>query len=108
MPSPIDELVKRRVIEQWISGFPRDKIASDLQIGAGTVSNIVSDFKKNLQGSDIDSLRVLAVEVKKQGLSVSELAVLTDSILYDITAQSYSCEKSVSYYYLFAAAAKFS
>jgi transposase len=53
MPSPIDELLRRRVIEKWINGFPRDKIASDLQIGAGTVSNIVSEFKNNLQGSDI-------------------------------------------------------
>jgi glutamate mutase epsilon subunit len=74
MPSPIDELVRRRVIEQWINGFPRDKIASDLQIGAGTVSGIVSDFKKSLQGSDIDSVRQLAAETRKQGLSVSDLA----------------------------------
>jgi hypothetical protein len=74
MPSPIDEVVRRGVIEEWINGFPRDKIASDLQIGAGTVSGIVIDFKKNLQGSDIDSLREVAVEAKKQGLSVSDLA----------------------------------
>jgi hypothetical protein len=46
MPSPIDELVRRRVIEEWINGFPRDKIASDLQIGSGTVSNIVSLSQK--------------------------------------------------------------
>jgi hypothetical protein len=74
MPSAIDEVIRRKVIQQWFSGFPRDKIASDLQIGAGTVSNIVSDFKKNLQGSDIDSVREIAVEAKKQGLSISDLA----------------------------------
>jgi uncharacterized protein YnzC (UPF0291/DUF896 family) len=74
MPSTIGELVKKRVIEKWINGFPRDKIASDLQIGAGSVSGIVSDFKKNLQESDIDSVRELAVEAKKEGLSVSDLA----------------------------------
>jgi hypothetical protein len=66
MPSPIDEIVRRRVIEEWINGFPRDIIASDLQIGAGTVSNIVSDFKNNFQGSDIDSVRELAVEAKNK------------------------------------------
>jgi DNA-binding NarL/FixJ family response regulator len=60
MPTAIDEIIKRRVIEQWINGFPRDRIASDLQIGSGTVSNIVSDFKNKLQGSDIDSVRELA------------------------------------------------
>jgi uncharacterized protein (UPF0335 family) len=74
MPSPIDELVKRRVIEKWINGFPRDKIASDLQISAGTVSNIVSEFKNNLQGSDIDSIRELAAETRKQGFTLSDLA----------------------------------
>jgi hypothetical protein len=72
MPSAIDEVIRIKVIQQWINGFPRDKIASDLQIGTGTVSNIVSDFKK--KGSDIDAVRELAVEAKKQGLSVSDLA----------------------------------
>ena len=42
MPPLIYELVRRKVIEQWINGFPRDKIASDLQIGAGTVSNTMN------------------------------------------------------------------
>jgi transposase len=56
---PVQEVIRRRVIEQWLSGESRDKIASDLQIGAGTVSSIVSDFKKNLQASDIDSAREL-------------------------------------------------
>jgi hypothetical protein len=74
VPAAIDESVKRKVIQQWLSGEARDKIASDLQIAAGTVSGIVSDFKKNLQGSNIDSVRELAVEAKKQGLSVSDLA----------------------------------
>jgi hypothetical protein len=73
MPPPIQEIIRRRVIEQWISGFPRDKIASDLQIGAGTVSSIVSDFKKNLQASDIDSTRELAIDARRQGLNLSEL-----------------------------------
>jgi hypothetical protein len=41
MPSAIDEVIRIKVIQQWLSGFPRDKIASDIQIGAGTVTNIV-------------------------------------------------------------------
>jgi hypothetical protein len=75
MPSPIDELVKRRrVIEKWIDGFPRDKIASDLQIGAGTVSGIVSEFKIGLENSEFDSIRQLALEIRKQQLNWSDLA----------------------------------
>ena len=71
---PIEEVIKRRVIQQWLSGEARDKIASDLQIGAGTVSGIVIDFKKNLQGSDINSARELAIDAKKQGLGLIDLA----------------------------------
>jgi len=74
MPSGIDELVRRRVVDKWINGFPRDKIASDLQIGAGTVSNIVSEFKNNLQDSDIDSVRELAAEARKQEFTLNDLA----------------------------------
>jgi hypothetical protein len=74
MPPPIQDIIRRRVIQLWITGESRDKIASDLEIGAGTVSGIVSDFKKNLQGSDIDSVRELAVEAKKQGLTPVNLA----------------------------------
>jgi hypothetical protein len=61
MPASIQEVIRRRVIEQWLSGVPRDKISSDVQIGTGTVSSIVSDYKKNLQASDIDSARELAI-----------------------------------------------
>jgi hypothetical protein len=74
MPPQIQEVIRRRVIQLWLSGEARDKIASDLQIGAGTVSGIVSDFKKNLQASDIDSARELAIDAKRQGLNLSELA----------------------------------
>jgi hypothetical protein len=42
-------------------------------MGAGTVSGIVSDFKKNLQGSDLDSVREFALEAKKQGFTISNL-----------------------------------
>jgi hypothetical protein len=67
MPAPIDEIIKRRVIHEWLSGEARDRIASDLQIGAGTVSAIVTDLK-NLQALDIDSVRELAVEAKNKDL----------------------------------------
>jgi hypothetical protein len=43
MPSAIDDLIKRRVIEQWLGGKPRDKIAEENNIGAGTVTNIVNN-----------------------------------------------------------------
>jgi len=47
---------------------------SDLQIGSGTVSNVVSDFKKKIQDPDTDSVRELAAETRKQGFTLSDLA----------------------------------
>jgi hypothetical protein len=36
MPTAIDEQIRRKVIQQWVSGLPRDKIATENNIGAGT------------------------------------------------------------------------
>jgi hypothetical protein len=74
MPSAIDESIKRKVIQQWISGEPRDKIAEDDNIGAGTVSSIVSNYKVGLEILDFDSIRQLSIEIRKQGLNWSDLA----------------------------------
>ena len=93
MPSPINELVRRKVIEQWINGFPRDKIASDLQIGNGTVSGIVSDFKKGLDNSEFDSIRQLALEIRKQQLNWSDLA--SHFRLYNYLTKSGASEEKV-------------
>ena len=74
MPAPVDEQIKRKVIQQWISGDSRAKIATDNNIGEGTVSSIVIDFKVGLDNSEFDSARELAVMARKQGLNLSELA----------------------------------
>jgi hypothetical protein len=74
MPAPIDEIVKRRVVQQWLAGDSRPKIAIDNNIGEGTVSGIVSEFKIGLDSSEFDSARQLSLEVRKQGLTMSELS----------------------------------
>jgi hypothetical protein len=74
MPAPIDEIVKRRVIQQWLAGEAREKITVDNNIGAGTVSIIVDDYKAGLDNFDLDSFRELTLEAKKRGLTSSELA----------------------------------
>jgi hypothetical protein len=74
MPPPINETVKRQVVQQWLSGEVRSKIAIDNNIGEGTVSGIVRDFKIGLDNSEFDSVRELALQAKKQGLNLSELA----------------------------------
>ncbi len=74
MPAPINENVKRRVIQQWLAGEAREKITADNDIGAGTVSIIVDEYKAGLDNFDLDSFRELTLEAKKRGVSSSDLA----------------------------------
>ena len=74
MPAPIVEIVKRRVVQQWLAGETREKIITDNEIGAGTVSIIVDEYKARLDSLDLDSFRELTLEAKKRGISSSELA----------------------------------
>jgi hypothetical protein len=75
MPAAIDENIRRKVIQQWFNGLPRDKIAEENNIGAGTVSSIVANYKVSLEDLDFDSIRQLAIEARQHGLSLSELAL---------------------------------
>ena len=74
MPAAIDAKVKKQVINQWLSGESRDRIAVDNDIGAGTVSNIINEWKKGLADSEYETIRELAVFSKKQGLNLGEHA----------------------------------
>jgi hypothetical protein len=73
MPAPVDEIVKRRVV-QWLSGEARDKIAVHNNIGSGTVTSIVDNYKIGLDNLDFASFRELMVEAKKRGMAPSDLA----------------------------------
>src|SRR5215469_12856884 len=74
MPAAIDPVIKKQVINQWLSGDSRDRIAADNGIGTGTVSNIIDDWKKGIQDSDYESIRELSVFCKKQGITLNALA----------------------------------
>jgi hypothetical protein len=69
----IDQTIKRRVVQLWLSGEARDKIVADNNIGAGTVSAISDDYKTGLN-SDLDSFRELMVEARKRSITPSDLA----------------------------------
>jgi hypothetical protein len=74
MPAAIEASIKTKVIQQWLSGDSSAKIAIDNKIGEGTVSSVVSDFKIGLDNSEFDSANELALQAKKQGLNLSDLA----------------------------------
>ncbi len=66
MPPAIDITIKRKVIQQWLSGETRTKIATDNNLGEGTVSSIVNNFKVGLDDSEFDSSRELALHIKNK------------------------------------------
>jgi hypothetical protein len=74
MPAPIEASIKTKVIQQWLSGDSRSKIAIDNNVGEGTVGSIVNYFKIGLDQSEFDAARELALQAKKQGLNLSDLA----------------------------------
>jgi hypothetical protein len=73
MPAPIDEIVKRRVVQQWLAGEARENIIADNDIGAGTVSIIVDDYKTGFDNFDLDSFRELRLGAKKRGMTTADL-----------------------------------
>ena len=93
MPPLTDEQTRRNVIRQWIAGLPRDTIAEQNGIGAGTVSSIIANYKVGLEELDFDSIRQLAVEARQHGLNFTDLASHTR--LYNYFIKSGASEKAI-------------
>ena len=86
MPAAIDTRVKKQVINQWLSGDSRDRIAADNDIGAGTVSNIINEWKKGVDDADYKSIRELAV-MNKAIFRVPVIACLFTGAAASVTVQ---------------------
>ena len=93
MPAAINDQIRKQVVQQWISGDTRDKIAIDNGIGEGTVSSIVNDWRKGLEDSEYESVRELAIHSKKQGIALSDLA--SHFRLYNIIKKSGTTEDQI-------------
>jgi hypothetical protein len=93
MPPLTDEQTQRNVIRQWISGFPRDTIAAQNNIGAGTVSSIVANYRIGLEELDFNSVRQLSIEIRKQELNWSDLA--SHFRLYNYFIKSGAAEEQI-------------
>jgi len=68
LSNPIPHKTKVQVLHQWIQGIPRDRIAENNDIGRGTVSNIIKQFKTTVP--DIDLMRETALQIKKEDLQI--------------------------------------
>ena len=75
MPIGISDETRHQVIREWLAGEPRDKIASDTELAAGTVTNIVRDWRHKLGYPIADALRQLAIDLKRQGISTTDCAI---------------------------------
>jgi hypothetical protein len=93
MPPLTDEQTRRNVIRGWLSGIPRDTIAAQNNIGAGTVSSIIANYKAGLENLDFDSIRQLSVEIRQNGWNISELA--SHARLYNYFIKSGAAEDKV-------------
>jgi hypothetical protein len=60
-------------MKEWLSGITRDEIAASNEIGTGTVSNIVNEWKKGVDGKDYDSIRELLVFLKSEEITFNDL-----------------------------------
>ena len=69
MRLPTPEHIKSGVIDAWIMGKTRDKIASEFNISTGSVSNIIEQWQNRIGVFDANNLRELGLALKKAGIS---------------------------------------
>ncbi|MGH9980795.1 MAG: hypothetical protein ACRD6U_04480 [Nitrososphaeraceae archaeon] len=74
MPRIISLDEKLAVIEDWLNGESRNNIAIRRNIGNGTVYNIVQEWTNEVGIQRANRLRVIAIKLKKNGLTVSDCA----------------------------------
>jgi hypothetical protein len=60
MPTKLSDNIKSLMIQQWLAGHERDKIAFDCSNSAGSVTNIVDEWRITLGSYAADQLRDLS------------------------------------------------
>jgi hypothetical protein len=73
MGQKVPSAIKDKVINAWLEGKPRNIIADETDISYGSVSNIITEVKRE-SIKDIDLLGTVAVLLKRNGLSLTHLA----------------------------------
>jgi hypothetical protein len=66
--------MKDEVIRLYLQGLSRNDIARTCGVGEGTVSNIIDEWKRSLDIPDVQSLRDLAVNLKRGGIDATQCA----------------------------------
>jgi hypothetical protein len=61
MKIPIPDHIRSAVINSWMRGNSRDKIASEFHISTGSVSNIIEQWQNRIGVFDASELRELGL-----------------------------------------------
>ena len=75
MTQKIPDYIERNVIQGWLLGKSRDEIAIERSISTGSVSNIIKKFVDNLGQYDAETIRELAIQIKKANLTPKACAI---------------------------------
>ena len=62
----IPEHIKSAIIDAWIMGKTRDKLALEFNISTGSVSNIIEQWQNRIGVFDANNLRELGLALKRQ------------------------------------------
>ena len=74
MRIPIPDHIRSAVINSRMSGKSRDKIASEVNISTGSVSNILEQWQNSISAFEANNLRKLGLALKKGGISSIQCA----------------------------------
>ena len=66
--------LKEKIIALWLQGKTRDEIAMIVQISAGSVSKIISEWQKGLDDTEYSAVRDTVVQLRKLGMSITDCA----------------------------------
>ena len=74
MPRIISREEKRSIIDDWLGGESRNNIAIKHKIGSSTAYNYIQEWRNEVGVQRADSLRALAIKLKKNRLTVTDCA----------------------------------
>ncbi len=96
MKLPTQEHIKSAIIDSWMMGKTRDKIALEFNISTGSVSNIIQQWQNKIGLFDANDLRELGVALKKAG--ISPLQCVDGLRINNILNQLYIDEDHLNYF----------
>jgi hypothetical protein len=72
MTKPIPRELREKVIREYLKGKFGNEVAKYLSLGKGTVSSIILEWKSKLDDYEPESIRELASEIRRAGITPRE------------------------------------